>query len=163
MKKTRQRKIIEIIRKNDVETQEDLAKLLQEEGINVTQATVSRDIRELKLFKAPAENGGQKYAAQEPGEELEPVENRYLRVLHDAFVSAEAAQNILVLKTVSGMAMAAAAALDALEFEEIVGCIAGDDTIFAAVRTTEDAMRLADKCERNEDFLRSESTRPKKI
>ena len=145
MKKTRQRKILEIIRKNDVETQEDLAKLLQAEGITVTQATVSRDIRELKLFKAPAENGGQKYAAQELGEDLEPIENRYIRVLHDAFVSAEAAQNILVLKTVSGMAMAAAAALDAMEFEEIVGCIAGDDTIFVAVKTAEEAQGLADK------------------
>lgn len=145
MKKTRQRKILEIIRKNDVETQEELAKLLQAEGITVTQATVSRDIRELKLFKAPAENGGQKYAAQEPGEEADPIENRYIRVLHDAFVSAEAAQNILVLKTVSGMAMAAAAALDAMEFQEIVGCIAGDDTIFVAVRTIEEAQGLADK------------------
>lgn len=145
MKKTRQRKILEIIRKNDVETQEDLAKLLQAEGITVTQATVSRDIRELKLFKAPAENGGQKYVAQEPGEDLEPIENRYIRVLHDAFVSAEAAQNILVLKTVSGMAMAAAAALDAMEFDEVVGCIAGDDTIFVAVKTAEEAQGLADK------------------
>ena len=65
MKKTRQRKILEIIRDNDVETQEDLANLLQGEGFPVTQATVSRDIRELNLFKAPAENGGQKYAAKE--------------------------------------------------------------------------------------------------
>ena len=76
---------------------------------------------------------------------MEPIENRYIRVLHDAFVSAEAAQNILVLKTVSGMAMAAAAALDAMEFDEIVGCIAGDDTIFVAVRTAEEAQGLADK------------------
>lgn len=145
MKKNRQRKILEIIRKNDVETQEDLAKLLQAEGITVTQATVSRDIRELKLFKAPAKKGGQKYAAQEPEEDLDPVEDRYIRVLHDAFVSAEAAQNILVLRTVSGMAMAAAAALDAMEFEEVVGCIAGDDTIFVAVRTAEEAQGLACK------------------
>ena len=146
MKKTRQRKILEIIRKYDVETQEDLASLLQEEGITVTQATVSRDIRELKLFKAPAEDGGQKYAALEQDDENEkPMENRYIRVLHDAFLSVEAAQNILVLKTVSGMAMAAAAALDAMELGEIVGCIAGDDTIFAVVRTTEEAKRLANR------------------
>ncbi len=145
MKKTRQRKILEIIRDNDVETQEDLANLLQGEGFPVTQATVSRDIRELNLFKAPAENGGQKYAAKEQEEGREPVGDRYIRVLQDAFVSAAAAQNILVLKTVSGMAMAAAAALDAMALPEIVGCIAGDDTIFAAVHTAEEARALEDK------------------
>ena len=103
MKKTRQRKILEIIRKNDVETQEDLASLLQEEGITVTQATVSRDIRELKLFKAPADDGGQKYAAlEQDGENEKPMEHRYIRVLHDAFLSVEAAQNILVVKRCRG-------------------------------------------------------------
>lgn len=143
MKKTRQRKILEIIQKNEVETQEDLASLLQGEGFAVTQATVSRDIRELKLFKVQSENGGQKYAVLE--QEEEQTGNRYVRVLHDAFLSAETAQNLLVVKTVSGMAMAAAAALDAMEFPEIVGCIAGDDTIFAAVRTVEGAQQLVDK------------------
>ncbi len=143
MKKTRQRKILEIIQKNEVETQEDLASLLQGEGFAVTQATVSRDIRELKLFKVQSENGGQKYAVLE--QEEEQAGNRYVRVLHDAFLSAETAQNLLVVKTVSGMAMAAAAALDAMEFPEIVGCIAGDDTIFAAVRTVEGAQQLVDK------------------
>ena len=143
MKKTRQRKILEIIQKNEVETQEDLASLLQGEGFAVTQATVSRDILELKLFKVQSENGGQKYAVLE--QEEEQAGNRYVRVLHDAFLSAETAQNLLVVKTVSGMAMAAAAALDAMDFPEIVGCIAGDDTIFAAVRTVEGAQQLVDK------------------
>jgi len=143
MKKTRQEKMIEIIQNHEVETQEELANLLQEEGFSVTQATVSRDIKELKLFKVPTENGGQKYAILEPEEE-QPG-NRYIRVLHDAFLSAQAAQNLLVVKTVSGMAMAAAAALDAMELPEIIGCIAGDDTIFVAVHTAEEAEKLAGK------------------
>jgi len=142
-KKARQGKIIELIRKYDVETQEELAGLLQEEGFAVTQATVSRDIRELGLFKVAAAEGRQKYMAPETGEDRSG--ERYTRVLRDAFISAEAAQNMLVIKTVSGMAMAAAAALDAMEFPEIVGCIAGDDTIFAAVRTAEEAKKMAEQ------------------
>lgn len=143
MKKIRQAKIIEIIQKYDVETQEELAEKLREAGFRVTQATVSRDIRELNLSKMPAGGGGQKYAVmkQEEGH----LGDRYIRVLHDAFSSAAAAQNLLVIKTVSGMAMAAAAALDALNFEEVVGCIAGDDTIFVATGNADEARALADK------------------
>jgi transcriptional regulator of arginine metabolism len=146
MKKNRQGKIIEIIQKYDVETQEELAGLLQQEGFHATQATVSRDIRELKLFKAPGANGGQKYVILGQGEEVPG--NRYGRVLQEAFKSVQAAQNILVIKTVPGMAMAAAAALDAMELPEVVGCIAGDDTIFAAVRSAEEAERLAVKIQK---------------
>lgn len=145
-KKARQGKIIELIRKYDVETQEELAGLLLEEGYAATQATVSRDIRELGLFKVAAAEGRQKYRAPEAGEDRGG--ERYTRVLRDAFVSAEAAQNMLVVKTVSGMAMAAAAALDAMEFPEIVGCIAGDDTIFAAVRSAEEAGALAGRLQK---------------
>ncbi len=143
MKKARHQKIIEIISKYAVETQEELAGYLRQAGVEATQATVSRDIRELKLFKVPAEGGKQKYAVlrQEDG----GIEDKYSRVLRDAFVSMDMAQNILVLKTVSGMAMAAAAALDAMEFPEVVGCIAGDDTIFAAVRTVEETRQLMEK------------------
>ena len=145
MKKSRHGKIIEIIRQADVGTQEELAKRLEEEGFSVTPATVSRDIRELKLTKVPTEGGGQKYIFMEQGG---PMENKYVYVLREAYVSSEAAQNILVLKTVSGMAMAAAAALDALKFPEIVGSIAGDDTIFIAVHTTEESGILAEKIRR---------------
>lgn len=151
MKKSRHGKIIEIIRQYDVGTQEELARRLNEEGFSVTQATVSRDIRELKLSKMATE-GGQKYVFLEQDDRLE---NKYIYVLREAYLSCEAAQNILVLKTVSGMAMAAAAALDALKFPEIVGSIAGDDTIFAAVRTSGEAGLLAEKirrkCARNEE------------
>ena len=143
MKEIRQKKIVEIIRTFDVGTQEELAGRLREAGFSATQATVSRDIRELKLTKAPLENGSQKYVLMAQGEEHR--EGRYGRVLEDAFSSASAAQNILVIKTAPGMAMAAAAALDGMKIPEIVGCIAGDDTIFAAVRTASEAQKLAEK------------------
>lgn len=143
MKKTRQDKIIEIIQKYDVETQEELAGKLREAGFQVTQATVSRDIRKLKLSKIPTGNGGQKYVVLQQDDN--PMGDKYIRVLRDAFSSMDVAQNILVIKTVSGMAMAVAAALDALKFSEIVGCIAGDDTIFLAMRSVEDARSLMDK------------------
>ena len=141
MKKTRHRKIVEIIEKRDVETQEELAGYLKEAGFTVTQATVSRDIRELKLSKVPTGGGKQKYVILRQDDSH--MGDKYIRVLRDGFVSMDMAQNILVIKTVSGMAMAVAAALDALKFSE--GCIAGDDTIMVAVRTVEDTQILMDK------------------
>lgn len=143
MKKTRHGKIIELIQKYDVETQEELAARLREAGFAVTQATVSRDIRELKLSKVSGAGGRQKYVVLKQDESH--MEDKYIRVLRDGFVSMDMAQNILVMKTVSGMAMASAAALDALRFPEIVGCIAGDDTIFLAVRTVEETRALMEK------------------
>lgn len=137
MKSGRQSKIIEIIDKNEVETQEDLARLLNEAGFKVTQATISRDIRELKLTKVTAENGRQKYAFIRSHASA-PASDKYIRVLCDGLVSMDMAQNILVIKTVSGMAMAVAAALDSVHLEGVVGCIAGDDTIMCAIRTVED-------------------------
>lgn len=143
MKKIRHRKIVEIIDTHDVETQEELAGYLKEAGFAVTQATVSRDIRELNLSKVPAGNGRQKYVVLKQDDSH--LGDKYIRVLRDGFVSMDMAQNILVVKTVSGMAMAVAAALDALRFAEIVGCIAGDDTIMVAVRTVEETRTLMDK------------------
>lgn len=143
MKKVRHGKIIEIIDKHDVETQEELAAYLRQAGYDVTQATVSRDIRELKLSKVPTGEGKQKYIVIKQDDSH--LGDKYIRVLRDGFVSMDMAQNILVIKTVSGMAMAVAAALDALKFSEVVGCIAGDDTIMVAVRTVEDTQILMDK------------------
>lgn len=143
MKKIRHRKMIELIEKYDIETQEELASRLKEAGFTVTQATVSRDIRELKLSKIPSGSGRQKYVVLKQDESH--LGDKYIRVLKDGFVSMDKAQNILVVKTVSGMAMAVAAALDALKFPEIVGCIAGDDTIMVAVRTLEDTQLLMEK------------------
>lgn len=143
MKVNRHAKIVELINKYQIETQDELAEYLNEAGFKVTQATVSRDIRDLKLTKVPAENGRQKYAV------LQSAQNgmieKYVRILRDGFSSMDMAQNILVLKTVSGMAMAVAAALDAMNWNEIVGCIAGDDTIMCAVRTVDDTILLMEK------------------
>lgn len=143
MKKLRQGKILEIIQKYDVETQEELAGRLSVAGLKVTQATVSRDIRELKLSKVQSMDGRQKYAflKQEDGQ----LEDKFIRVLRDGFRSMDMAQSILVIKTVSGMAMAVAAAMDALNFPEVVGSIAGDDTIFLAVRSQEATAALMEK------------------
>ena len=138
MKTKRQTKMLELIKKHDIETQEELSDYLQKEGYQVTQATVSRDIRELKLTKVAMSNGRQKYAAlTEANEDLSDT-----RVFRDAFVSMDMAQNILVIKTVSGMAMAVAAAIDAMHLHEIVGCIAGDDTIMCAVRSVDDTIAV---------------------
>lgn len=140
MKKVRHDKMIELIREHEIETQEELAAMLAEEGFPVTQATISRDIRTLNLTKVPTGNGRQKYTLLGPGEGQ--AEEKYVRILREGFLSMDKAQNILVIKTVSGMAMAVAAALDALKLPEVVGCIAGDDTIMAAVRSVEDNNRL---------------------
>lgn len=143
MKISRQSKIIELINKYDIETQEELADRLMNDGYNVTQATVSRDIRELKLTKIAVDGGRQKYILlqkSEPG-----MSEKYTRVLKDGFVSMDMAQNILVIKTISGMAMAVAAALDALQLNSIVGCIAGDDTIMCAIRTVDDTVAVMEK------------------
>ncbi|MBQ9613469.1 MAG: arginine repressor [Lachnospiraceae bacterium] len=144
-KKQRLAKILEIIAQQDIETQEELAQALCSAGYNVTQATVSRDIKELRLSKSRISGGRQKYIAFRGAER--DMNDKYVRVMADAISSMDQAQNILVIKTVSGMAMAVGAALDALHFDEVVGCIAGDDTIMVAVRTVEDTKRLMKKIE----------------
>ncbi len=143
MKQKRQDKMIELIERRTIETQEELAKLLKQAGFDVTQATVSRDIRELKLTKMPSQDGRQKYVVTNIKEDH--MNDKYIRVLRDGYLSMDTAQNILVIKTVSGMAMAVAAAIDALKFEEIVGCIAGDDTIMAAGRSVEETKTVMNK------------------
>ena len=140
MKTKRQTKMLELIKKHDIETQEELSDDLQKEGYQVTQATVSRDIRELKRTKVAMRNGTQEDAALT--EANEDLSEKYTRVFRDAFVSMDMAQNILVIKTVSGMAMAVAAAIDAMHLHEIVGCIAGDDTIMCAVRSVDDTIAV---------------------
>ena len=143
MKLERHAKIIELIGKYAIETQEELADRLREAGFVVTQSTISRDIRQLHLSKVPAGNGRQKYVVLRQDDSH--LWDKYVRVLKDGFVSMDMAQNILVIKTVSGMAMAVAAAVDAMKFQEIVGCIAGDDTIMMAVRSVEDTKAVMEK------------------
>lgn len=146
MKTNRQSKIIEIIQKNEVETQDELSALLEKDGFRVTQATVSRDIRELKLTKIPTASGRQKYAVIMDAPEN--LSKKYERVLREGFLSMDMAQNILVIKTVSGMASAVCAAIDAMKMREIVGSIAGDDTIMCAIRTVDDTYAVMKKIRR---------------
>ena len=140
MKRNRQEAILRVISQYEVETQQELAQRLKEEGSEVTQATVSRDIRDMKLSKMPTGDGHQKYVRFHNDEKH--LSGKYVNVLKEGFVSIDMAQNILVVKTVSGMAMAVAAAIDAMKYPEIVGSIAGDDTIMMAVRTVEDTKSL---------------------
>lgn len=143
MKVSRHAKIIELISQYDIETQEELAEYLNNAGFKVTQATVSRDIRDLKLTKISVNGGRQKYIIHRQDET--GINEKYMRVLRDGYVSMDMAQNILVIKTVSGMAMAVAAAVDAMKWHEVVGCIAGDDTIMCAIRTADDTELVMDK------------------
>lgn len=143
IKKRRHEKIVELINQYEIETQEELADKLCQAGYQVTQATVSRDIRELKLSKIHVGKGRQKYVAFT--QEETHLGDKYIRVLKEGYVSMDLAQNLLVMKTVSGMAMAVAAAVDALKMEEIVGCIAGDNTIMMAMRSEEAAHAVMDK------------------
>ncbi len=143
MKRSRHQKIKELVELYEIETQEELADKLKDAGYAVTQATVSRDIRELKLSKISIGDGRQKYTILIHSDHY--LSDKYIRVLKDGFVSMDTAQNILVVKTVSGMAMAVAAALDAMKLKEIVGSIAGDDTIMVAVRTVEDTQCVQEK------------------
>lgn len=142
MKLERHSKIIQLINEYDIETQDELADRLNEAGYNVTQATVSRDIRQLKLIKQSVD-GKQKYVVIQG--KVSDLNEKYIRILKDGFISMAMAQNILVIKTVSGMAMAVAAALDAMEWSEIVGCIAGDDTIMCAIASVDETLIVMDK------------------
>ena len=148
MKVGRHAKILELITNNDIETQEQLADLLLKAGYRVTQATISRDIRELKLSKVSDENGRQKYAEIQKPQVEDVYLDKYVQILQNGFVSIDRAINIIVIKTVPGMAMAIAAAIDAMHFEGIVGCIAGDDTIMCAVRTVKDTDYIMSKIKR---------------
>lgn len=145
MKLARQAKILELISHEIIDTQEVLARRLNESGFKVTQATVSRDIREMNLKKKAGPDGKSRYAvrAEEQG-----LGSKYIRALQNAFVSMDTAQNLLVIRTVQGMAMAAATALDEMQMKEVVGCIAGDNTIFCATRTSEDALKVREHIEK---------------
>ena len=145
MKKARHKKILSLINEYNIDRQEVLLEYLQKEGFNVTQATVSRDIKLLNLIKV-SENGRQKYVVY--ANEENGNNGKYNTILKEGFVSMDMAQNILVIKTVSGMAMAVATALDAMNFHELVGTIAGDDTIMCVIRTIEDTRLIMDKIQK---------------
>ena len=144
MKGKRQEAILGLVKKYEIETQEELAEKLGKAGFTVTQATISRDIRELKLTKIQR-GTKQVYAALT--ENKYSNSNKYIDILKHSFVSVDMAQNILVIKTASGTAMAVATALDSLHWDEIVGSIAGDDTVMCAIRTVEDTKKLVQRLE----------------
>ena len=145
MKYSRHSKILEIINKLEIETQEELAKALCDAGFNVTQATVSRDIKELRLIKVLTKEGRYKYATLKQNEAS--MSERFKKLFRDSVLSIDYAQNIIVIKTLVGAANAAAAALDALNLKDIVGSIAGDDTIFILIRNQENVKVAIDQLE----------------
>ncbi len=141
MKTKRQDEIIRLISAGDIETQEDLASALRSLGFKVTQATISRDIRELRLVKVASKNGGFKYAKPEKHEIA--VSERLARILTDSMVSVDYSGNIIVVRTISGSANVAAEAIDNLGWTEILGTIAGDNTIFIVVREEADTAEIS--------------------
>ncbi|MCR5144357.1 MAG: arginine repressor [Lachnospiraceae bacterium] len=143
MKSERQAKILDLIVKKEIGTQEELTIELEKAGFIATQATISRDIREMKLTKVAMSDGKLRYVAYRKTEE--DLMEKYTRIFKDGFISMDNAQNMLVIRTVSGMAMALAAALDHMELPEIVGSIAGDDTIMCAVRSVDDTIAVMER------------------
>ena len=143
MKYSRHAKILDIIDKNVVETQEDLAERLKEIGMDVTQATVSRDIKELRLIKVMTEDGRYKYAPLSKTENI--VSNKLMTIFSECYVHGDYANNIVIVKTLPGMASAAASAIDSLKQSEIVGTIAGDDTIMIVCRAEKIAEELVNR------------------
>lgn len=131
MRVSRQNKILELIKTNDVETQDQLQDLLKESGYNVTQATISRDIKELQLVKSQSKNGVTRYIANTGDDK--PVSERFIKIFRETTLSYQAAKNLIVVRTLSGCSSAAAEAIDCLELGHIVGSVAGDNTLLIVV------------------------------
>ena len=143
MKSRRHDKILEIINSREVETQEELAEALKESGFDVTQATVSRDIKNLKLIKIQSSTGKYRYMA--PTKEERDINDKLYSILANATLSAEKVDKFVVIKTLTGAASAAAEAIDSLFEAEIAGTIAGDNTIFVLLRNDDEALELIEK------------------
>ena len=144
MKSDRHSVIMAIIKDNVISTQEELGDALRNQGILVTQATLSRDIKELGLIKAPTLDGNYRYALPQdrtPGD----IMRRAQRMLEDAVVAVDVAENIIVIKTMNGTAQGVAAAFDDLEWPEVVGTVGGDDTILVVIRSKEQAKEVVDR------------------
>ena len=143
MRHARQLKILELVNQHEVKKQEEITELLKENGFDVTQATVSRDIKDLQLIKTLTENGNYKYV--EPTNVASNPSNRYINIFKETIKSVAYAQNLVIVKTLSGCGNAAAEALDNLDLGKVVGTLAGDNTIFIAVENNEDAPLLVKK------------------
>ena len=140
MKIDRHSKVLQLIETHVVETQEDLTDLLKKEGINVTQATVSRDIRELKLIKVLTTDGRYKYAPYSSDNVL--LDERIVNIFRESVLTIDYAENMICIHTITGMASAAAVAIDAMSLPEILGTVAGDDTIFVLLRNKTDISEI---------------------
>ena len=143
MKAKRQSEILRIIGEQDIETQEQMLDQLRRCGIRATQATISRDIKELNLVKQPGKGGNYRYVAMGPRPVEHSFAGRLKNIFKEGVASCEAAQNIVVVKTMPGLAPAAGAALDGMELEGLVGSLAGDDTAILIMRTNQVAEALA--------------------
>lgn len=140
MRYARQNKILELIENNEVETQEKLSRLLRENGYEVTQATISRDIKELQLIKTLSSSGKYMYAAGIG--HAAPVTDRFVKIFRETIKSVDAAGNMIIVKTLSGCANAACEAIDSLNFPHVLGSIAGDNTIFMVVDKPENTVEF---------------------
>ena len=144
MKNERQSRILEIIKAEPIETQEQLQQCLLDMGITCTQATISRDIKQLHLIKEPIGQGKYRYAISIQRKRLN-IADKLRTIFRESIVSVDYAQNIVVIKTMSGLASAAATALDSMRISGVVGSVAGDDTVFLVVRDTQSAAGLCDE------------------
>ena len=146
MRLSRQNKILELIKTNEVETQDQLLQLLRDAGYSVTQATVSRDIRELQLFKGQTRDGGYRYIAGNYDDR--PISDRFIKIFRETVLSFAVAQNLIVVKTLSGCSGAAGEAIDCLSLEHIIGSICGDNTMLVVVDKEENVPKITAEFDR---------------
>ena len=145
-KNRRHSKIIDIVRTEQIETQDELTARLNEEGFNATQATISRDIKELQLVKTLTSENRYRYSLPAGASSSQPLlPAKFLGIMREGIISDEQAQNLVIVKCYSGMAQGVCAAIDSLERDDVIGSIAGDDTIFVALKTVEDAELFCEK------------------
>ena len=147
MKTRRQTKILELIQKHSINTQEELLRILNENGFVVTQATVSRDIKELRLIKTLDSQGNYKYSPRQ--KDIAGISMKFQSIFYDTVTSIDRSDNLIVIKCLPGMAQGVCAALDSMSWDEILGTIAGDDTIFVATRNEDFAANLMEKLKEN--------------
>jgi len=143
MKTVRQVAILDIIEKQEIETQEELASALNARGIRVTQATVSRDIKELRLLKVLTPSGKYKYATGDQADNN--LTDRFIRMLAESLLSVSSANNLIVVKTLSGSANVAAGALDSMHWPEVLGTLAGDNTVLLIIRSNEETITVTSR------------------
>lgn len=143
MKTVRQVAILDIIEKQEIETQEKLASALNARGIRVTQATVSRDIKELRLLKVLTPSGKYKYATGDQADNN--LTDRFIRMLAESLLSVSSANNLIVVKTLSGSANVAAEALDSMHWPEVLGTLAGDNTVLMIIRSNEETITVTSR------------------